>query len=981
MIVPVDLFDRLAMLMRTATRQRGAPETEVTFSFGPFRFVPGRHVLLLGERPVKLGGRAFELLQLLVQRRGELVSKNELMAAAWPGTFVHDSNLKVNMWSLRRSLGDTQIEPVYIATVARRGYKFIADVQVGIGEIEEEPTLADPLPLAHPPLPRGIVGREADIVEIADLLAEHRHVTLAGAGGIGKTTVALAVAQAFASRYRDGVCFVDLATISDPTLFGVALVTALGIRGNTDIGLAAVLDYLRPRQMLLILDNCEHVLPAATIFASKFMMDTSPSRLLATSREPLGTTTEHVVRLGSLSAPSSDLGLSVDQAVKFPAVELFVRRAAEWSDYEFIDDDCEAIAAVCRSLDGLPLAIELAAAQISRFSPRELLVILDQKLGFRARPVATPPRHETLMATIEWSFRLLSQNEARLFALLSVFSDGFEHEDAVFVAEAVALTPIDVVTALGSLVAKSLLSAQARGASLRYRLLDSTRRYAAERHRGDPACSRAIRRHAERMVALFEQSEEEWNWREPADWTERYLSRIADLRSALSWSFGEQGDAILGIRLAVAAITLWSETSILSEAQARLEVALALAKRVPCDDLSKAKLACALGWSLFYARKSSNENEVAWLDAIAFARRADSIDYQQRALVGFAFYLLQIGEIARAITYLEEATSLVDRDPDSTATSEADKALAWARAFAGELDKSRPVLDRLASTHSLARARSRKDANEVYRFITARTNMPFVVWMQGQADYAARLAREAVDAADRGGHWVSQSNALGLAALPISLETGDLDALEIFTERLRRNLERERISRWVSVERYFSGCLRNLRGDPHAVEDIRAAIDELIECRFLMRIGSYLAFLARAYLRQGRITQARDAIKRAIAYQERQGERWCRSELLRVNASILLHAGEAVRAEELLKQALAEARAIGALTFALRIATDLAAHWATTGRDIDAVQLLAPILGEFTEGFGTQDLVRASRLLSQMEDRANGSKKITSKQN
>jgi predicted ATPase/DNA-binding winged helix-turn-helix (wHTH) protein len=959
--------------MRTATRQRGAPRQELSFSFGRFRLVPGRQLLLLDERPVKLGGRAFELLRLLVQRRGELVSKNELMAAAWPGTFVHDSNLKVNMWSLRRSLGDTQIEPIYIATVARRGYKFIADVQVGIGEIEEEPALADPPPLCHPPLPRGIVGREADIVEIADLLAEDRHVTLAGAGGIGKTTVALAVAQAFAPRYRDGVCFVDLATISDPTLFGAALVTALGIRGNTDMGLAAVLDYLRPRQMLLILDNCEHVLPAAMIFASKFMTDTSPTRLLATSREPLGTTTEHVVRLGSLPSPRSGTGLSVDQAVKFPAVELFVRRAAEWSDYEFVDDDCEAIAAICHSLDGLPLAIELAAAQIGRFTPRELLVILDQKLGFSAaRTAAAPPRHETLMATIEWSFRLLSPKEARLFALLSVFSDGFEVEDAVFVAEAAGLTPIDVVTGLGSLVAKSLLSAQARGASLRYRLLDSTRRYAAERRQGDPACGRAMRRHAERMVALFEQSEEEWNWREPADWTERYLGRIADLRTALSWSFGEQGDAILGIRLAVAAITLWSETSILSEAQARLEVALALAKRVPCDDLSKAKLACALGWSLFYARKSSNENEVAWLDAIAFARRAGSIDYQQRALVGFAFYLLQIGEIARAITYLEEATSLADRDPDSTATSEADKALAWARAFAGELSKSRPVLDRLASTHSLARGRSRKDANEVYRFITVRTNMPFVVWMQGQADYAARLAREAVDAADRGGHWVSQSNALGLAALPISLEIGDLDALDMFTERLRRNLERERISRWVSVERYFSACLRELRGDPRAVEDIRAAIDELIECRFLMRIGSYLAFLARAYLRQGRIAQARDAITRAIDYQERQGERWCRSELQRVNASILLEDAETVRAEKLLKEALAEARAIGALTFALRIATDLAAHWAATNREIDAVQLLAPILGEFTEGFGTQDLVRASRLLAQIEDRTSG---------
>jgi predicted ATPase/DNA-binding winged helix-turn-helix (wHTH) protein len=955
------------MRIAPETSQQGPRRQELTFSFGPFRLIPRRQLLLLDGRPVRLGGRAFELLQLLVQRCGEVVSKDELMAAAWPGTFIHDSNLKVNMWSLRRSLGDTQIEPLYIATVARRGYKFIADVQTSIADIDDDLELAKPLPLSRPPLLRGIVGREADMVDIADLLTQKRHVTLAGAGGVGKTTVAIAAGRAFAAQCRDGTCFVDFATISDPTLFGAALVTALGIRGNPDNSLAAVLDYLRPRQMLLILDNCEHVLPAAAIFAGRFMADTSPSKLLATSREPLGTTTEHVVRLGSLPSPRSGRALTVDQAIRFPAVQLFVRRAAEWSDYQFIDDDCEAIASICHSLDGLPLAIELAAAQIGTFSPCELVSMLDQNLGFRAPGAeGAPPRHETLTATIDWSFKLLSQQEATLFGLLSVFSDAFEVEDAVFVAESAGLTPVDVVTGLGSLVAKSLVSAQARGPSLRYRLLDSTRRYAAARRQADPAGGQALRRHAQRVLALFEQSEEEWNWREPADWTQRYLGRIADLRAALSWAFGDDGDPALGIKLTVAAITLWSETSILSEAQARLEFALALAETIDCDDLSKAKLACALGWSLFYARKMSNENEVAWLAAITFAMRAKATEYQQRALVGFAFYLLQIGNVARAISHLEKSAELADRDRDSTATSEGDRALAWARAHAGDLTKSRQVLDRLAATYSLAEGRSRKDANEVYRFITVRFNLPFVAWMQGHPDYAARLARDAVDAADRSGHWVSQSNALGLAALPVSLETGNLDALESFTERLRRNLERERISRWIPVERYFSACLRDRRGDAQAVDDIRAAIDELIECRFLMRIGSYLAVLARALLRQGRIEEARETIAQAIDYQERQGERWCRSELQRVDASVLFHAGEPLRAERRLQQALAEARAIGALTFELRIATDLAAHWIAAGRRPKAVRLLAPIYQKFTEGFETQDLVAASRLLQRV---------------
>jgi len=956
------------MQVALESAQRSARRQEVIFSFGPFRLAPRRQLLLLDGQPVRLGGRAFELLQLLVLRSGELVGKDELMAAAWPDIFVHDSNLKVNMSSLRRSLGDTQIEPVYIATVARRGYKFIADVKTSTTEVEDDPAFAEPILLSRPPLLRSIVGREGDMADIADLLVQKRHVTLAGAGGVGKTTVAVAAAQAFASHYRDGVCFVDLATISDPTHFGTALVTALGIRGNPDNSVAAVLDYLRPRQMLVILDNCEHVLPAATIFAGRFMADTSPSKLLATSREPLGTFTEHVVRLGSLSLPRPSEALTADQALGFPAIQLFVRRATEWSDYHFDEADCDSIAAICHSLDGLPLAIELAAAQIGTFSPRELVAMLDQNLGFRA-PCAegASPRHETLMATIDWSFKLLSPKEATLFGLLSVFSAAFEAEDAAFVAEVAGLTPIDVVTGLGSLVAKSLVSAQASGASLRYRLLDSTRRYAAERREADPAGAEAQRYHAQRVLTLFEQSEEEWNWREPADWTQRYLGRIADLRAALSWAFGEEGDPVLGIRLTTAAITLWSETSILSEAQARLQTALAMAKTIECDDLSKAKLACALGWSLFYARKMSNENEVAWLDAIAFARSAGDIEYQQRALVGVAFYLLQIGCVPRAINYLEESAGLAERDRDSTATSEGDRALAWARAHAGELAESRRVLDRLAAMHSLADGRSRKDANEVYRFVTVRFNLPFVAWMQGSPDYAARLARDAVDAADRSGHWVSQSNALGLAALPVSLETGNLAALESFTERLRRNLERERISRWIPVEHYFSACLRERRGDPKAVDDIRAAIDELIECRFLMRIGSYLADLARALLRQGKVEESRQTIARALDYEERQGERWCRPELQRVEASVLFHEGEPLRAEKRLQEALVEARAIGAMTFELRSATDLAAHWIATGRRPKAVRLLTPIYERFTEGFETPDLMAASRLLQRMK--------------
>ena len=194
--------------------------------------------------------------------------------------------------------------------------------------------------------------------------------------------------------------------------------------------------------------------------------------------------------------------------------------------------------------------------------------------------------------------------------------------------------------------------------------------------------------------------------------------------------------------------------------------------------------------------------------------------------------------------------------------------------------------------YSLADGRSRKDANEVYRFITVRFNLPFVAWMQGSPTmppgWPAMLSTPQIAAAIGCRSRMRSGSPRFLSRWKPEIWTRS----KAITERLRRNLERERISRWVPVERYFSACLRDLRGDPRAVDDIRAAIDELIECRFLMRIGSYLAVLARALLRQGRIEEAREAIAQAIEYQERQGERWCRSELQRVDASVLFHAGE-----------------------------------------------------------------------------------------
>jgi predicted ATPase len=589
--------------------------------------------------------------------------------------------------------------------------------------------------------------------------------------------------------------------------------------------------------------------------------------------------------------------------------------------------------------------------------------MLDQHASFsNPRPHGVASRHETLLATIDWSYRLLSQREATVFRLVSAFADSFDSEDVVHIGEAVGLDTIDVITGLGGLVAKSLLSAEVNGPGLRYRQLDSTRHYAAEKRRADKADALIRRYHAQRILYLFKRSEDEWHWLETGDWTTRYVSRLADLRAALAWAFGPDGDIALGIKLTVAAIPLWSETSILSEAQERTEVALRLADSVPIDDLLKAKLACSRAWSLFYS-KMRKEIEDAWLNAIRFAQQAQSLEYEQRGLEGLAYYLMEVGKIDKAIGCLEESERLSIHHRDWSAAPEGDRALAWAKAHRGDFVESGQVLDRLAVQHSFAGKSKAMTRQDVIRFVSVRCYLTFIAWMTGRADYADVVTRDAVDQAGRAGHWLSQSNALGLAALPLALETGNIALLEHYSVLMQRNMEQEIIPRWIPVHHYFMGLVRYLKGDREAYRDVGNAIDHMIECRYLLRIGMYIAGLARVLLHRGLIDEASDTIALAFQFQEQQGERWCRCELMRVDAAIRHRAGDHAIAERMWKEAVIEAHTIGARSFELRAASDLAAHYIDTRRFSESIELLEPIYRGFHEGFDTQDLRNASQLL------------------
>src|SRR5471030_2521879 len=317
-------------------------------SFGPFRLLASQRLLLEGDRPVRLGSRAFDILVALLEHPGEVVDKEQLIARAWPQTFVEEANLKIQVSALRRALGDGQRGNRYILTVPGRGYNFVAAVRREKALLDA-PKVSTPSPILHnlPIAVTRMIGRNDALTVLIARLSRERLVTIVGPGGVGKTTVALAVAERMMASYEHGVWLIDLAPLSDPRLVPSTVGTVLGLQVHSENPLPVLIAALRDRQMLLLFDNCEHVIDAAAGLAAALLGGAPGVKILATSREPLGVGGEHEYRLGSLGSPQAWDGLTAGEAAVFPAVQLFVERVtAIVEDFALTDVNARAVAEI-----------------------------------------------------------------------------------------------------------------------------------------------------------------------------------------------------------------------------------------------------------------------------------------------------------------------------------------------------------------------------------------------------------------------------------------------------------------------------------------------------------------------------------------------------------------------------------------------------------------------------------------------------------
>jgi predicted ATPase/DNA-binding winged helix-turn-helix (wHTH) protein len=505
-------------------------------SFGPFSL--RSRLLEKDGRPVKVGSRAMDILRLLVSRAGEVVPKLQILAYAWSGLAVEEISLRVHVAELRKALGDGKDGVQYIMNVPSRGYCFVAPVRRAAPSLA--PHAAPPCSTVSTPpsaLPHRLVrlvGRDELVQDLSVRLLNQRFITLWGTGGIGKTTVAIALAHEMREAFDGNVHFVDLSLLRNAALVADAVASSLGPIGPGINASENIIKNLRNQRLFLVLDSCEHVIDEVAQLAESIYREAPDVVILATSREQLRVQGEHIVEVAPLPSPPRHAGLSASAILSYPAARLLAdRAAAAGHDEDISENDAAVITEICAKLDGIALAIEVAAVRIGIHGLQRAAEMLEGRLSWRGRRTAHL-RQQTLEATLDWSFELISENERIVLRRLAVFAGSFTVEGAIAIA-AEPDQPIDVfMESLEQLIAKSLVSAPRDGSSRRYRLLDATRTYALQKLRSCGELDRIALLHDRYLQSTRAETDVDRNGEQPLQ-VHHHSKSFIDHRTAPGW--------------------------------------------------------------------------------------------------------------------------------------------------------------------------------------------------------------------------------------------------------------------------------------------------------------------------------------------------------------------------------------------------------------------------------------------------------------
>jgi predicted ATPase/DNA-binding winged helix-turn-helix (wHTH) protein len=934
-----------------------------------------RRELRVSGVPAPIGGRAFEIVELLVRSAGDLVTKDELMETVWPGAIVLDNTLQVHIAAVRRALGPYR---TLLKTESGRGYRLLGDWAGRSPDPDGLLASSQPVQLADgartnnfPGAATDLVGRAATARLLHDLISAYRVVTLTGPGGIGKTTLAIKAARGVLGDFTGGGWLVELVSLADAGLVPSAVAGVLGLKlVGSVISAEAVARAIGEANLLLVLDNCEHVIDAAAELAEAVVRFCPRASVLATSREVLRIDGEQVYRVPPLDIP--EVGQEdPEQVLRRGAVELLVARTrALDSAFSPTPDDIPEIAAICRQLDGIPLAIEFAAARVATLGLRQVAAGLGDRFRLLTSGRRTAlARHQTLRATLDWSYEHVSESERLVLRGLAIFAGPFSMDAASTVVSGAEMAQSEVVNLLANLVVKSLVTAE-NGALIRhYRLLETVRAYALEKLEAAGKREPLALRHAEYYRDVFERAELENESRPTAEWLADYGWRIDNVRAALDWAFSPVGNVSIGMALTAAAVPLWMHLSLVAECRERCDRALRTLQPDHMPDARlRMRLLVGLGNSLLHTQGPSEQAQTVLTEALRSAEALGDLHAQLRVLLDLSSVNGFRGEYARAAAASERARAIAQQIGDTTGVVFADRRMGMILLRIGQLAEAQRYFERVIQSplypdddglpiwqHS--------DDRAMARALLART-----LWLRGFPERAHQEAEASLVEVRGSDHPLTMCRVLFYGMGRIAPMTGDFAAAETAISSIIESATSAAAPFWTTAGQLLRGkLLVERRQFAEGLGVLRDAFDICNRTGWRLSYPEFMGSFALAFVGLGRLDEAHDAVTKAIeaAGGGEDGQQWYVPELLRIKGEVLLRqsSNQAVQAAEAcLDQAAEMAREQRALFWELRVALS-AARLRARQNPAGAATVLQPVYDRFTEGFDTPDLREAKLLL------------------
>jgi predicted ATPase/DNA-binding winged helix-turn-helix (wHTH) protein len=937
---------------------------ESDISFGPFRLVSSARLLEKNGVPIQIGGRALDILICLAERPGEIVTKRELLKRVWADVNVDEGSLRFHIAGLRKSIGDGAPGARYLVTVPGRGYFFAvptagADPPAVARESEDGPAPRSlPAPLAR------MIGRADTVDKISVEIETHRFVVIVGPGGIGKTTVAIAVGQRQLAAFENAVFFVDFGALRDARLVPSAIARVLGLTVGSDDPVPGILAFLRNRRALLILDSCEHVLEALAPLTEKMVGEAPELRILATSRESFRIESENVRRLFPLDCPPRGVGLKAADVLGYPAAQLFVERvAASLDEFKLNDDEAALIVEICAKLDGIALAIELAAGKVSAHGIAGVASLLNSRFSllWQGRRTAVP-RHQTLGAALRWSYDLLPAAESTVLRRLSVFVGPFTLDAAVAVVSDEDMSAQEVIEAIANLTAKSLIAAPSAGRPSRYRLLDTTRAFTTEVLAASGEANGVARAHAAYFVDLLADDLADTDSVPAVGGSLHHEEHLANVLAALDWSLSERGDRRIGVDLAAVAACLFLDLSLLTECRRWARRALASLEGEEIGSRKEMELQAALGVSVMFTKGNAEEVRSAFTRSLALAQTFEDSPWQAWLLRGLHIYLTRIGDFHGALRIGEQGSSVAKASNDRASALKADWMLGVAHHLIGNQRQAvrfcESAMTQSSSSKRLDIFRIGYDDRTIALVALARG-----LWLTGRPDRAVEVARYTIAEAER----LEQPLTLGISlvwTIYVFLWIGDWVGAESLIERLIDHATRHFLGPYQGVGIGQKGELLIRRGDVvSGIEHLRRSQATLYETGHRIMTTVFATALSEGLASLGHHEAALRMIDDAIGQLGEDGESFDLPDMLRARGNALGLSGRLDEAESCLLRSLGLARHQSALGWELRSGLTLARLWRENGRQDEARALIAPLYARYAEGLDTVDLVAAKAVL------------------